>query len=128
MNYEYNSDMECFVREDGLGKKFWINSSEAQRIITMQNLGYSVPMINRKIQFNSGKVSESTIVNFLRNVEDGNIIVDGDYPAPKNQVDEITIEMRMSRLEEEFEEFKRKMENPIPKKNIGDMVKSWLRD
>ena len=128
MKYEYDSDNECFVREDGLGKKFWINSSEAQRIMTMQNLGYSIPMINTKIQFSSGKVTESTIVNFLKNVDEGNIIVDGDYPAPKFQVEEMTLEMRISNLEDEIKELKKKMVSPSPKKNISDVVKSWLKD
>ncbi|WP_458456490.1 hypothetical protein [Methanobrevibacter sp.] len=128
MKYDYDADNECFVREDGLGKKFWINSSEALRIVTMRNLGYSLGMINRKIPFSSGKVSESTITNFLKNVEDGNIIVDGDYPAPKSQIEEMSMDMRISRLEEELEKFKERMDNPNPKSNIRAKVESWLKD
>ena len=35
MKYEYDVDGEYFVREDGLGKKFHINITEARRIMTM---------------------------------------------------------------------------------------------
>ena len=38
MRYEYDEKQECFIREDGLGKKFFINSTEAHRIINMYNL------------------------------------------------------------------------------------------
>ena len=127
MKYNYNAKCECFVREDGLGKKLFINSHEAQRIMTMLDLGYSVPRITAKIQFKSDKVSESTVANFIKNVRDGNIVVSEDYPAPDNQVEELTIEMRLSNLEEEFKEFKDKISNPNPEKTVSDKVKSWIR-
>ena len=56
MRYNYDSDNECFVREDGLGKKIWINSVEAQRIITLYDLGNNIPEIRNKIRFNSKKI------------------------------------------------------------------------
>ena len=127
MKYEYNADLECFVREDGLGKKIWINSSEAQRILTMRDLGYSIPKICNRIQFNSGKVYESSIKNFLKNVDNGNLIVSEDYPAPKNQLIELTLEERISRLEDEWSEFKERIENPAPRKDISERFKSWLK-
>lgn len=100
MKYNYDSENECFVREDGLGKKFFINSYEAQRIMTMVDLGYSIPRICNKINFASDKVYESTVSNFINNVKEGNIIVNGDYPAPNGVLESLTVEDRISRLEE----------------------------
>ena len=69
MNYEYDINQECFIREDGLGKKFFINSTEAHRIMNMYNLGNSIGEIRNKISFrNPSKVTESTIKNFINNV------------------------------------------------------------
>ena len=104
MKYNYDSDKECFVREDGLGKKFYINSSEALRIMSLHELGNTVPEIRNKMTFHSKKVSESSINNFINNVKQGNIVVDGDYPVPT--VEDLTIEQRISRLEDELDEFK----------------------
>lgn len=127
MKYNYNAGEECFVREDGLGKRFYINSSEAQRIITMRDLGYTIPKICSKMNFTSGKVYESTVRNFLKNVDDGDLIVSEDYPAPAHQIMELTLEDRLSRLENEFEEFKKKINDPTPNESISNKVKSWLK-
>ena len=127
MKYNYNASEECFIREDGLGKKFHINSSEAQRILTMRDLGYTIPKICNKISFNSGKVYESTVKNFLKNVDNGDLVVSEDYPAPKQQVMELSFEDRLNRLESEFEEFKKKINDSTPDKSISDKVKSWLK-
>ena len=101
MKYNYNTDLECFVREDGLGKKIWINSSEAHRIMTMYSLGNSIGEIRNKIEFvNSRKVTESTVKNFISNVNMGNIILDENYPAPVKLVEEMTDNDRICKLEE----------------------------
>lgn len=123
MKYDYNSELECFEREDKLGKKFYINSNEAQRIVTMRNLGYSIGRICAKLRFNSGKVSESTVVNFLKNVDDGNIIVDGDYPAPKKIMEDLTVSDRIIDLEERVSD----LEDKIRNESLTDKVKSWLQ-
>lgn len=104
MKYNYNSDLECFEREDKLGKKLWVNNVEAQRIVTLYQLGNSVPMIRNKITFHSRKVTESTIENFLKNYHNGDIVLpDIDY-VPVNE--DLTIEQRISNLENEVEELK----------------------
>ena len=138
MRYNYNSELEAFQREDGLGKKIWINSVEAQRIVTLKELGYSIGEICSKIQFNSGKVYESTVINFLRNVDEGNIIVSNDYPAPKQVVRDLTIEEKYNNLENRVNELEARMSEiksdcfitgfagEKSEKSI-DKVKSWLR-
>lgn len=106
MKYNYDKELEAFVREDGLGKKIWINAMEGQRIMTLYELGNSVPEIRNKITFNSRKVYESSIVNFIKNVEEGNIVIPTDVPAPLET--SLTIEERISRLEDDLAEFKLK--------------------
>lgn len=120
MRYNYDSDKECFVREDGLGKKLWINSVEAQRIMTLRNLGNSISEIRNKITFHSRKVSESTIENFIRNVEDGNIDIPTDAPMPVNE--DLTIEERISRLENDLAEFKERFDT-VPRESFSDKVR-----
>lgn len=125
MKYEYNSSLECFEREDKLGKKFYINSNEAQRIVTMRELGYSIGRICAKIQFNSDKVYESTVANFLKNVDEGNIIVNGDYPAPKGVIKELTVSDRLVSLEERVAELEEIINTE--KSSWTDKVKLWIR-
>ena len=110
MKYNYDIDKECFTREDGLGKKFYINITEARRIVTLSDLGNTVSEIRNKIQFQSNKVSEITIRNFLKQIGNGNIDLTGDYPAPSNVVFELTLEERISNLEERVKELEDKKE------------------
>lgn len=122
MKYDYNPELECFVREDGLGKKIWINSSEAQRIVTMYNLGNSIGEIRNKIHFQyARRVTESTIKNFILNIQNGNIVLSDDYPAPKKVVYELTLEERISNLEKRMDEFE-----SMNDKSFADKVKSWI--
>lgn len=124
MKYEYREDIEAFVRVDGLGKKLWINSSESQRIMTLYNLGNSVSEIRNKITFNSRKVSESTINNFINNVKNGDITIpDNDYVPV---CEDLTIEERISNLENrvhilESHDCKCETDGSIKSK-----VKSWM--
>ncbi len=110
MKYNYDSNLECFVREDGLGKKLWINSVEGQRIMTLHKLGNSISEIRNKITFNSRKVRESTIEAFIRNVKNGDIVIPSDAPMPVNE--SLTVEERIQRLEDDLEEFKSRFESP----------------
>ena len=142
MKYNYDAELECFVREDGNGKKFYINSYEAQRIVTLRELGASVGKICARINFASGKVSESSVKNFLKNVDEGNIIVYGDYPAPKKTMDDLSVsglEDRIIRLEKRVDEINDRLnelkddcwitsfagERPV-KKNWKERLDTWL--
>ena len=125
MRYEYDADQECFVREDGLGKKFYINSIEAHRIMTMYDLGNSIGEIRNKIKFsNPRKVTESTIKNFIVNVEKRNIELNDDMPVPIEDVMEITLDERVLSLEQRVSVLEDMLEN---KESLTDKVKSWIR-
>lgn len=132
MNYKYWEEKECFVREDGLGKKFWINVTEAQRIMTLYDLGNSVSEIRNKIQFN-GEVYESTIRNFIRNVQEGKIEIPTDVtyvPVPED----LTVEHRLANLEEEVTKIKIILEHQVcdcnkeeeESKNLLGRIRAWM--
>jgi hypothetical protein len=125
MKYRYDADNEYFVREDGLGKKFHVNSIEAHRIMTMYNLGNSIGEIRNKIKFsNPRKVTESTIKNFIVNVENGNIELSDDMPVPINDVMEITLDERVLSLEQRVSVLEDMLMN---KQSLTDKVKSWIK-
>lgn len=121
MKYKYDVNQECFIREDGLGKKFHINISEARRIMTLYNLGNNVPQIRNKIDFSSNKVYESSVNNFINQVNNGNIDLDGDYPAPSHYVTELTYEERISNLEKRMSNLEEKFEVK-PKKSLRERL------
>ena len=122
MKYDYDIEKEAFIREDGLGKKFHINIVEARRIVTLHDLGNSISEIRNKIQFQSNKVSETTIKNFLKQVENGNIDLNGDYPAPANAVFDLTLEERISNLEERVNELESHKCDCSPKKSFRERL------
>ena len=132
MKYNYNSDLGAFEREDGLGKKLWINMVEAHRIMTLYKLGNNPAQIGAKIQFNNSKTTVSTINNFINNVENGDIVLDVDVPLPVDEFENVSIEARITQLEHDVEHIKRLLEKPCECEcsdefSIKDKVKTWLR-
>lgn len=132
MRYNYNSELGAFVREDGLGKKFWITMVEAHRIMTLYELGVSPNQIGAKIQFKNPKTTVSTVNNLIKNVESGDIVLDTDVPLPVEDFDDVSIEARITKLEYDVEYIKRLLEKPCEceckeEESISDKVKAWLR-
>lgn len=132
MKYNYNSELGAFVREDGLGKKFWITMVEAHRIMTLYELGVSPNQIGAKIQFKNPKTTVSTVNNLIKNVESGDIVLDTDVPLPVEDFDDVSIEARITKLEHDVEYIKRLLEKPCEceckeEESISDKVKAWLK-
>ena len=132
MRYNYDSELGAFVREDGLGKKFWITMVEAHRIMTLYELGVSPNQIGAKIQFKNPKTTVSTVNNLIKNVESGDIVLDTDVPLPVEDFDDVSIEARITKLEHDVEYIKRLLEKPCEceckeEESIKDKVKAWLR-
>ena len=132
MRYNYNSELGAFVREDGLGKKFWITMVEAHRIMTLYELGVSPNQIGAKIQFKNPKTTVSTVNNLIKNVESGDIVLDTDVPLPVEDFDDVSIEARITKLEHDVEHIKRLLEKPCEceckeEESISDKVKAWLK-
>ena len=124
--YEYRVDLEMFKRTDNRGPGLKFNIVEARRIKSMLDMGMKAPTIYKKIDF-VNDVSITNLRTFIDNLKKGNIDLDGDYPSPVYQVKEISLGERVTRLEEEFEDFKSRIENPNRRENISEKVKKWLK-
>ena len=98
VKYEYNPSLEGFQREDRRGRVLPINIVEGRRIESLLNLGYSVTRIYDEIDF-VDKVTLTTVRTFVKNYREGNISLEGDFPIPEHDFEEITMEVRLEKLE-----------------------------
>lgn len=103
VKYQYNVEMEGFQRIDRRGRVLPINITEGRRIDSMSQLGCSSQEIYDGITFNAKTVTHSTVKTFLKNVKEGNINLEGDYPAPSKTIEEMSLESRVDRLEEKMD-------------------------
>lgn len=126
VKYEYRPELEVFKRVDNRGYPLKFNIVEGRRIQQMLDMGLKIPTIYNKIDF-VNDVSITNLRTFVDNLNKGNIDLDGDYPVPVHQIAEIGLDERVSQLEKEFEELKKKMENPNARETISDKVKLWLK-
>lgn len=130
--YKYNSDLECFERfQDGkpYGKKLWVNIIEARKIVTLYQLGNSVGLIQSKMTFASKKASGHTVKTIIQLYESDEIELDGDYPAPSMDFDNLTVESRMDTLEERVRILEEKMTCECKSNDdegFMSKVKSWI--
>ena len=93
----------------------------------MMDLGMKAPTILTKIDF-VNPVSMTNLRTIMNNIEDGNLELEGDYPVPTEQLRDMDLEIRVTRLEEDFEKLK-KNNNVIlkpNKKSLIEKVKSWM--
>lgn len=130
--YHYDVDDEVFKREDNSGKPLAINITEAQRIVTLLNLGYKRYEIEKKVSLSNPKSAYSTINSFIKNYEKNNIEIPTDAPAPVKVFESLTDEDRISALEERVGKLEELIEhnNVILKteeKSLANRVKSWIR-
>ena len=102
VKYEYDADIEAFKRVDKRGRPLFLNITEARRVENMLKMGCSVPRIYSKIDF-STDISITTLRTFIRNLSEGNISLEGDYPAPVGIVKEIDLETKYEKLAERVE-------------------------
>lgn len=108
VKYEYRPDLEVFRRIDNRGPSLKFNITEAKRIETLMDMGVKAPTIMRKIDF-VNDINETNLRTFMNNLKNGNISLEGDYPAPTGVIESITDGERLSRLEERVNE----LENAI---------------
>ena len=91
VKYEYDIERECFRRVDNRGRPLMINITEGKKVESMLNLGYPVAQIYRKIDW-VNDINETNLRTFVRNLNNGNIDVSGDYPAPQIVFEDLTID------------------------------------
>ena len=141
--YRYNSDFECFERfKDGkpFGKKLWVNILEARKIVTLYNLGNSIGLIQSKMTFSSKKATGHTVKTIIQLYENDEIELDGDYPAPSKDFNDLTVEGRISALEDRIEVLENQMseinsdcfcnsfagESKTIDKGIVERIRTWI--
>ena len=133
--YQYNTDFECFERLDNngnpTGKKLWVNITEARRIVTLHNLGNSTGLIQSKMKFASKNATGHTVVTIIKLYENDEIELDGDYPAPKSDVEDMTFDSRIDALEDRIKVLEEKFaginctcENTD--KNVLRRIRTWF--
>ena len=126
-NYKYDSQLEVFKRTDNRGNHLAVNISEAQRIISLLDLGYSASKIQNKIRLSNPKASTSTLNSFIRNYVDGNIFMPDDAPAPVRSLESISDNDRINRLEERVIELEKKVDGMVSEdKGLVGKAKSWF--
>ena len=128
VEYYYDVDDEVFKRVDNRGNHLAINIAEAQRIVSLVDLGYSAYKIDNKITLSNPKAGISTVKSFIKNYKDGNINIPDNAPAPTVLYEELSndarlsnIEERIKKLEDDWEEFK-----SSESKGFKSKVKSWM--
>lgn len=129
MKYNYNAQLGCFERSDGLGKKIWVTMSEAQRIITLRELGNSIGEIQAKMNFVSSKATSYSVKTILAKYDNGAINIDMNVPAPDIQFNDLGIEERISSLEQRLSKLEEafysiKWED---NKSFMEKVKLWIK-
>ena len=106
VKYVYHPDIEMFRRVDNRGPSLKVNIMKARRIKSMMDLGMKAPTILTKIDF-VNPVSMTNLRTIMNNIEDGNLELEGDYPVPTEQLRDMDLEIRVTRLEEDFEKLKK---------------------
>jgi len=122
VEYYYDSGIEAFKRADKRGKPLYINVTEAQRIVSLLDLGYSVSEIEGKISLANPKGTITTIKSFIKNYRSGNISMPVDAPAPVKVFESMTDSNRIEALEERVA----KLEEQLMNKKENRVI-SWLR-
>lgn len=140
VKYEYDVESEVFKRVDNRGRHLYVNITEAQRIISLMNLGMNKTKIQSKVTLSHPMGTSSTIETFIKNYKNGNIIIPENAPAPKNIFDEFVEESRMDKLEERVKNLENLMaeiksdcfcssfatESPKMEKGIVERIRSWV--
>lgn len=113
VKYEYNPTLEGFQRVDRRGRVLPINISEGRRIETLLKLGCSVASIYESIDFNKD-VTSTTVRTFVKNYREGNISLEGDFPVPEHQFEEVTNDSRLTSLEDRVQTLEDQMSKINP--------------
>ena len=123
--YEYDPIIEKFRRVDNKGKPLDINIVEARRIVALKNLGYKVPSIFRDNEMNlPSKIGITTLRTFIKNYDDGNISIEGEFPVPKAVFDDMTKESEIDDLKRRVEILEQVVEKKTEEKS---KVRKWLK-
>lgn len=132
VNYNYDVNKEAFVRSDKRGRALYVNISEANRIISLLDLGHSITDIQMKVVLVNPKGTATTVKNFIKNYTEGKINMPENAPAPSKIFQSLTDNDRLNNLEERVSKLEEIIENNnVISKNdensLTDKVKSWMK-
>lgn len=126
VKYEYNEELEVFKRVDNRGVPLYFNISEARQIESMRRLGMKAPTIQKRIDF-VNDVSATNLRTFIKNLEEGNIDLSGDYRLPSKSFEELDWEARISKIESDLADMRERYCTCAEKKeSLGERVRKWL--
>lgn len=130
VKYKYDVDDEVFKRIDKRGYSLKVNIMEARRIKSLMDLGNGPYDIMRKIEF-TNNISITTLRTVMKNINEGNITLEGDYPAPTQQLKELDYDIRIRNLEKrvsllELGNCDCECESDENQTTIMDKVKGWI--
>ena len=130
VRYEYDPIIEKYRRVDNKGKPLDINIVEARRIVALKNLGYKVPSIYRDNEMDlPSKIGITTLRTFIKNYEDGNISIEGEFPVPRKVLDDMTRESDLDDLKRRVEVLEELVKNMTCecKTEEKSKVRKWLK-
>lgn len=123
MNWIYNSKLGCFERSDKVGKKLWVTMTEAQRIITLRDLGNSMGEIQAKMSFVSSKASSYSVKTILERYDNGELIIDMDVPVTDVEWNDLSYDSKINDLELRIKH----LEDIISENKVESWWKRWLK-
>ena len=123
MNWIYNSKLGCFERSDKVGKKLWVTMTEAQRIITLRDLGNSMGEIQAKMSFVSSKASSYSVKTILERYDNGELIIDMDVPVTDVEWNDLSYDSKINDLELRIKH----LEDIISENKNESWWKRWLK-
>ena len=104
MKLIWNEEEECFKNEDNKGKRYWLLKHEAEQIIQSHALGYTAQEIYDQIGFESNKIKVSTVRNFIKRFDKGEVVFETKGETLQEDVTELCNRVRL--LEDWKEQFK----------------------
>lgn len=95
MKLIWNEDEECFKNENNKGKRYWLLKHEAEQVIQAHALGYTAQEIFDSNSFQSGKVGVTTIRNFLKRFDKGDVVFERKGETLQEDVTELCNRVRL---------------------------------
>lgn len=95
MKLIWNEEEDCFKNENNKGRRYWLTKHEAEQVIQAHALGYTNSEIYDDISFLSSKVKVSTISNFLKRFDAGDVMFERKGETIQEEVTELHNRVRL---------------------------------
>lgn len=95
MKLIWNEEEECFKNENNKGKRYWLLKHEAEQIIQAHALGYTAQEIFDEQSFQSNKVGITTIRNFIKRFDKGEVVFERKGETVQEELTELHNRVRL---------------------------------